>query len=795
MADRIKGITIEIGGDTTGLSKALKGVNSELKNAENGLKDVDKLLKLDPGNVELLQQKQQYLNDAISASKEKLEQEKQALEQMKNSDGFDKNSEQAKALERQIIADEQELKNLQSEAKKFGSVGVQQFKLVGEKIQSVGKSITKVGKGLSKYVTAPIVAVGAASMAAFKEVDNGLDIIVTKTGATGEALDSLEESYERIATSIPTDFETAGTAIGEVNTRFHLTGQELENLTGQFIKFSIINGTDVNSSIDMTQKVLAAFNLTTEDAVGLLDTLNKVGQDTGAGMDSMLSGLVTNAAAFQEMGLTVEEAATLMGQLEVSGADVNTVLGGLQKALKNAHEDGVPLNDALADLQDTILNGKDGVDGLTAAYDLFGKSGATVYEAIKNGTIDFQNLGNAASDAAGSVSETFEGTLDPIDKFQTALNDAKILGHDLAEEVQKTLAPDIEKVTNKIKDATEAFKQLTPEQKDMIIKIGLIAAVIGPAIIVIGALVTAIGAIVTAIGPVIAILTGPWLFGFAIAGAAIAAIIIIGKALIDNWDQIKADAIKFKDDLVKRFNEIKTNVSKAIEELGENLSAKWEEIKTNVSNKATEIKTNLTNKWTEIKTNVTNKITELKTDALQKFEEIKTNVTSKIETLRSNVSTKFESIRSTISDKINAAKDAVHTAIEAIKGFFNFHWELPHLALPHFSVSGSANPLDWLTEGVPHISVEWYKKAYDNPVMFTSPTILQTAAGLKGFGDGSGAEIVMGLNKLRELVGETSGDEITINVYAAPGQDVRVLAREVERELVRAQNSRSAVFA
>ena len=773
MANRIKGITIEIGGDTSKLSKALEGVNKDLKTAQDGLKDVDKLLKLDPGNIELLSQKQGYLNDAIEASKEKLAKEKEALEQLKNSEGFDKNSEQAKALERQIVEDEQALKSLEEQAKEFGSVGTQQFKLVGEKVKDVGKSITNAGKKMSKMVTAPIIALGTASIAAFKEVDEGLDIIVTKTGATGEALDSLEESYERIATSIPTDFETAGTAIGEVNTRFHLTGQELEDLTGQFIKFSIINGTDVNSSIDMTQKVLAAFNLTTEDAAGLLDTLNKVGQDTGISMDSMLSGLVTNAAAFQEMGLTVEEAANLMGQLEVSGADANTVLGGLQKALKNAHEDGVPLNDALADLQDTILNGKDGVDGLTVAYDLFGKSGATVYEAVKNGSIDFQNLGNAASDAAGSVSETFEGTLDPIDKFTTMMNNLKIAASDLGGELQEAALPAIEKLSEFIGDAAEAFKNLTPEQKQMIIMIAGIIAVIGPALIVIGALITAIGNIIPIVGAVVGVITGPFSLAFIAAGAAIAAIIIIGKALIDNWDQIKADAKKFKDDLVAKFNEIKENVSQSIEEL----------------------KANLSEKWNQIKTNVTDKAKQIKSDVEQKFEQLKNNVNSKVETMKSSITSKFEAIRSAISDKINAAKDAVHTAIEAIKGFLNFHWELPHLALPHFSVSGSANPLDWLTEGVPHISVDWYRKAYDNPVMFTSPTVLQTAAGLKGFGDGSGAEIVMGLNKLRELVGTGSGDNIEINVYGAQGQDVTELAYEVERVLVRAQKSRSAVFA
>ena len=85
------------------------------------------------------------------------------------------------------------------------------------------------------------------------------------------------------------------------------------------------------------------------------------------------------------------------------------------------------------------------------------------------------------------------------------------------------------------------------------------------------------------------------------------------------------------------------------------------------------------------------------------------------------------------------------------------------------------------------------KKAYQNPVLFTQPTVLQTAGGLKGFGDGAGAEVVMGLNKLKEMVG--GGDNININVYGAQGQDVKALAAEVERALVRAQKSRSALFA
>ena len=132
---KIRGITIEIGGDTTKLTKALDKVTTELKGTQNGLKDVNKLLKFDPSNVELLRQKQAYLNDAIKDTEAKLASEKKLLEDLKNTDGFDRNSEQARALERQIAADEKALENLKKELKDFGSVTAQQLKAAGEEFK------------------------------------------------------------------------------------------------------------------------------------------------------------------------------------------------------------------------------------------------------------------------------------------------------------------------------------------------------------------------------------------------------------------------------------------------------------------------------------------------------------------------------------------------------------------------------------------------------------------------------------------------------------------------------------
>lgn len=382
--------------------------------------------------------------------------------------------------------------------------------------EALSKKMTGAGKMLSAGLTAPLTAAGTAAVASWKEVDAGLDTIVKKTGATGEAFDDMRQILKNITGDIPTDFETAGAAIGEVNTRFGSTGEELERLSSQFIKFAKLNDTDVSNSIDTVQKALSAFGLGAEDAEGLLDTLNATGQATGASVDTLANGLIQNGTAFQELGLSIDQATVLMGQMEMSGANSETVMNGLRKALKNAAEDGVPLNEALSDLQDTILNGKDGVDGLTAAYDLFGKSGDQIYGAIQNGTLSFEDLASAATDTSGSVSDAFEGTISPMEEFQTTINDLKSLGAEIVESAGPMLVDMLDSVSKGVEGVSEAWNGLSPDMQDMILKIAGIAAVAGPLLLVGGKIIGGISTIAGGIGGLVGKISG---LGGAAAGA------------------------------------------------------------------------------------------------------------------------------------------------------------------------------------------------------------------------------------------------------------------------------------
>ena len=190
MASRIKGITVEIGGDTTGLDKALKSVNSSIKTTQSGLKDVSKLLKLDPTNTELLTQKQKLLKDAIGSTKEKLDALKLAQEQAKAQlESGDLGQDKYDALQREIIETEQELKRLQEQAIE-SNAALAKIEEVGDKLQTAGDKISGVGQKLLP-VTAAVAGLGTAAVKTTADFDTSMSQVQATMGITKDAMSEL----------------------------------------------------------------------------------------------------------------------------------------------------------------------------------------------------------------------------------------------------------------------------------------------------------------------------------------------------------------------------------------------------------------------------------------------------------------------------------------------------------------------------------------------------------------------------------------------------------------------------
>lgn len=573
MANKIKGLTISINGETAGLDKALSGVNKKSRDLQKELRDVEKLLRLDPGNTELLEQKQKLLADSIANTKEKLDTLKTSAEQAyKQLEKGEISEEQFRALQREVIKTEENLKKLEKQSKEFGSVFSQQLKNAGKDMQEFGSKVSGVGKGLSKGVTTPIVAIGAASQVAFNEIDTALDTIVTKTGASGEAMDDLEASFNAVYGNMPVDAQAAGDAIGEVNTQFALTGEALEKASTQVLKFAEINGQDVTSTTTDAKEAMEAYGLSANDLDGVLDAVTKTAQNTGVATDKIFDSVVKGAPQLKGLGLDFAQSSELMGRFEQKGIDGTKVLSYLAKAQVGFAKDGKTMSEGLEELTDQIANSSSETEALTLASEHFGTKGASfMLDAIQRGALDFEDFQGAAESAAGAVTSTFEGTLDPIDNTKTAMNNLKIVGTEIAKAVQETLAPMLEKVVESLRSFAEWFKNLDPSMKEFIVKAALIAAALGPLLIVAGKIISGIGVIMQ----ILPLLAGP----VGIVIAIVAALIAIGVLLYKNWDTIK-EKIGAAIEAVKGF----------FDSLGQKVAEVWDSIKASVKNGVDTIK-------------------------------------------------------------------------------------------------------------------------------------------------------------------------------------------------------------
>lgn len=811
MADRIKGITIEIDGDTKGLSKALQGVNKDIKTTQTQLKDIEKLLKLDPHNVTLLGQKMEALGKQINSTKDKLSQLKSVSDEMeKGLKNGSISAEQYDAWQREIIQTENELKNLEAELKAVPSAadamlaGVSdKFDALGGKIQNVGDKVSSLGDTMSKTFTAGIVAAGTASVKAWQDVDSAMDDLIAKTGATGEAFEELQATAERIATTIPTDFKTSANAVGEVSTRFDATGKTLEELSTAFIEFATLNNTDVVGSIDSVSGMMNAWGIDAKDTIKVLDTLNAVSQQTGISSDQLSEILQSNALSFKEMDYDLAQAAYLMGQMDKNGVDASAGLTALRKAMSKATDENKSLNEIMTEWQALMNSNISDAEKMAATEDLFGsRAYAQLFNALQEGTISFTEINASMSDFEGNLSRTFEATLDPVDEFTTTLNELKLFGAEIGSEILPVLVDVLKDLKPILDDLREAWESMSEEeQKELITNLGKIAA-LGPALSVGGRAIGGVGSAISGLAKAGKALSGlgigaklSSLFGGAsgagtAVGASIGTSIIagIGAALaglevgklLDNYVLAPimdyfgdADAKWYKNfsffgdgGLIQEmfdFNSVKEAIDVyggAIEQalndrfvgLKEGLKM-WGDLFANTKDN---IKTSFE---TTIK-NITDSVNLIK----ETMSLVWDSITTKVSTTWDGIKTKFDEFKQGVTDAFTSIYDTIKGIWDSLGELFEKGFDLK---LPHISVSGGVPPYGINGMGrLPQFDVDWYA----NGGILTQPTIFGMNGGHLVGGGEAGAEAVLPLSNLQSMITEGmtqalgNGGDTVINV-------------------------------
>lgn len=522
---------------------------------------------------------------------------------------------------------------------------------------------------------------GTTAINAWKDFDAGTDIIIAKTGASGESAKQLETIYKNVASNVVASNEEIGTSVGEVSTRFGISGKKLESLSTKFLKFAKLNGTDVNSSIDNTQKALSAFGLGAEDAGDVLDVFNKVGQDTGVSMESLMSGLIQNGTAFQEMGLSIEESVSLMGQLEKSGVNGETAMQGLRKALKNATDDGIPLNQALADIEESIVGTTDETEGLSKAYDLFGKSGDQIYGALKNGTLSFKDIAGATEDFKGSVDSTFENTQDAPEKFTLAIQGIKTQMADLVDGIMEKYAPQIESAFEKIGKVISVIFKGIDSSVDFFVKHGdVVVAVLGAMASGVGAYVAYTTALKVmrngwmALAVVQKIVTaGQWALNTAMSANPIGLIIAGVVALVAGFVILWKKSEKFRNFWKKLWKDIKKVADPIIKGLIQVFKSAWDAIK-KAWGKAVEFFKAI---WTGIKAVFSGVITYYKTifqGAWNAIKAIWSGVVTFFKTVWEGIKTTFSTVGSWFKDKFQKAWSGIKAVWTGVSSYFSGVW-------------------------------------------------------------------------------------------------------------------------
>lgn len=601
MANRIKGITVEIGGDTTGLDKALKGVQSTIRTTQSSLRDVNKLLKLDPSNTELLTQKQRLLKDAIGSTKDKLDTLKvaqaQAKEQLENGTlGQDKYD----ALQREIVETEQELKRLQQEAINANTT-LAKIEEVGGKMENAGNSIAGAGKKMMG-VTTVVGGLGVAAVKTSADFDTAMSKVAAVSGATGEDFDKLRDKAREMGSKTKFSASEAAEAMNYMAMAGWKTEDMLDGVEG-IMNLAAASGEDLATTSDIVTDALTAFGLSAKDSGHFADILAAASSNANTNVSMMGETFKYCAPIAGALGFSAEDTAEAIGLMANAGIKSTQAGTALRTIMNNLSSDfkisGKSIGDvtiattnadgSMRNLSDILGDCRTAFSGLTesekaqTAESLVGKNAMSGFLALMNAAPeDVEKLSSAIGNCDGSAEKMADTMQDNLAGQLTIL---KSQLQELAISFGDMLMPMIRSVVTKVQEFVDKLNGMDEGTRETILKIALLVAAIGPFLIILGTVIAKIGTamkgfvslakgfsklkpamsggtgILGKLGAALGGISAPVLAVIAVIGVLVAAFIHLWntnegfrEAILGTWNKIKETVSGFCQGIVDRLN-------------------------------------------------------------------------------------------------------------------------------------------------------------------------------------------------------------------------------------------------
>lgn len=722
-AGRIKGITVEIGGDTTKLQTALKGVNSEIKNTQAQLKDVEKLLKLDPGNTELLAQKQKLLSDAVSETKEKLTTLKTAAEQANTAlANGDISQEQYDALQREIIETEQELKKLEEQAKQ-SDAALQKIAANGEKLKTVGDNISSAGQKMLP-VTAAVTGLGTAAVTTAANFESSMSQVQATMGVTKDAMSTVDgqsvntmDTLSELAKKMGAETAFSAKECADALNYLALAGYDTQQMCDTLptvLNLAAAGDIDLASASDMVTDAMSALGMGVDESTKMVDQMAKTASSTNTSVAQLGEGILTIGATAKSIKGGTAELNTALGILAnngIKGAEGGTHLRNVILSLQNPTDKAAAQMDALGvsvydsngnmrSLNDILGDLNKSMDGMTSAdkaniiATIFNKTDLASVNALLANTGDtWDSLQNSITNSAGAAQQMADTQLDNLQGQITILKSAL---EGLAISFGELLMPAIKQIVGWVQKFVDWLNSMDEVTKKVVVTVALLAAAIGPVLIVIGKVISAVGTIMTVVPKIasaisavktafealnVTMLANPIVLIIAAITALVAAFIYLWNTnegfrqfWIDLWEGIKQAVIT-------AWNAITSFLSTAWESILSLAQTVWGAISGFFTTLWEGIKGVFTSAWEAISgvmTTIWNTITSI-------WQSIYDTISPLLEAFRYLFETIFEAIRilieralTAISQKISEIWNGIVTfltpILETIKNIFQTAW-------------------------------------------------------------------------------------------------------------------------
>ncbi|CAK7036620.1 MAG: hypothetical protein BACD_00137 [Bacteroides rodentium] len=812
MGGRIQGIEVQISGSTTKLQTALKGVNTEIRNTQSQLKDVEKLLKLDPGNTELLAQKHRLLGDAVKETKEKLETLKTASEQaneaLKNGTIT---QEQYDGLQREIAETEQKLKDLEAQANQ-SATALQKIAADGEKLKTMGDNVSSVGQKFLP-VTGAVAGLGTAAVKTAADFDSAMSKVAAVSGATGSDFDALRDKAREMGAKTKFSASEAAEAMNYMAMAGWKTEDMLSGVEG-IMNLAAASGEDLATTSDIVTDALTAFGLSANDSGHFADILAAASSNANTNVSMMGETFKYAAPIAGALGYSAEDTALAIGLMANAGIKSSQAGTSLRKIMTELSGDikisGAAIGDvtvattnadgSMRDFNDILMDCRSAFSGLTEAEQaqtaeaLVGKTAMSGFLAIMNaGDADVQKLSNAIANCDGTA-ESMAATMQ--DNLAGQLQILKSQLEELAISFGELLMPAIRQIVTWIQGFVDKLNSMDEGTKKVVITIALLAAAIGPVLIVIGKVMSAVGTIMTIVPKLAGVintvktafmalnatmLANPIVLIIAAIAALVAAFIYLWNTneefrqfWIDLWENIKEAAIAVWEALKEFFSAaweaikstaetvwnglkgffsglwdgIKNIFEIVVNAISTFLQTAWTAIQTVATTVWTAISTFFSTIWNGIKTVISTVVTAIQTFLTTAWNSIKTVITTVLTALQTAVNTIWNGIKTVITTVVNAIKTAVTSAWNNIKNAV--------INAGNAIKTGVTNAFNAMLNGIKNVCGSVYsvvKGGFDKAVSFVK--------GLASQAFQWGADFIGGIvNGIKSMIGKV-GEAVT----------------------------------